>query len=254
MTAPAVSVIVCAYTEKRWHQLVRAVESVGAGRQPLEVVVVVDNNDLLLARARRRWPQHAVLPNAGPRGLSHARNTAIAQASGEILAFLDDDAYGHDGWLDALVAPFASPDVVAAGGVAVPLWPAGRPASIPPELDWVVGCSFAGQQREGIVRNVMGCNMAFRAAELVAIGGFDTGLGRVGALPLGAEETDACIRVRQANPGARVVFVPDAVVSHSVTSQRATARYMLSRSYAEGISKAALDINGCEISIGHLRT
>lgn len=236
----SVSVIVCAYTEERWELLVRAIDSIEAGAAPLEVVLVVDNNPGLLARARERWPHHVVVPNEGPRGLSHARNTAIAHASGDVLAFLDDDAFGHEGWLDALVAPFAEPDIVAVGGVAVPLWPAGRPASIPPELDWIVGCSFAGQQREGVVRNVMGCNMAFRAAELRAIGGFETGLGRVGKLPLGCEETDACIRVTSAFPGTRIVFSADAVVSHTVTPERARARYVVARSYAEGISKAVI--------------
>lgn len=240
MTALTVSVIVCAYTEERWDLLVRAVESASAQLDRGEVILVIDNNPALLARSVAQWPAIAVIPNEGPRGLSRARNTGIAFASGDVLVFLDDDASGQEGWLAALVAPFVEPDVIATGGVAEPLWPQRRPQAIPAELDWVVGCSFTGQPRDASVRNVMGCNMAFRAAELRAIGGFETALGRVGALPLGAEETDACIRLRRRHPDMRIAFAERAVVSHAVTPARARLRYVVSRSYAEGISKAAM--------------
>lgn len=240
MFPATVSVIVCAFSDERWEVLIRAIDSVAAQPGDPEVVLVIDNNPSLLERARERWPHLLVMPNAGPRGLSHARNTAIARATGELLVFLDDDAAGREGWLAALVAPFADPAVLATGGVARPLWPAKAPAVIPDELGWIVGCSFAGQAQGTDIRNVMGCNMAFRAAPLRAIGGFETSLGRVGRLPLGAEETDACIRLRAANPTSRIAFAAGAVVDHTVTPERARWGYVIERSYAEGISKAAM--------------
>ena len=64
-----------------------------------------------------------VLPNAHRQGLSGARNTAVAAASGDVVVFLDDDAAARPGWLGALLAPYADPDVVAVGGVAHPRLP-----------------------------------------------------------------------------------------------------------------------------------
>jgi hypothetical protein len=112
---------------------------------------------------------------------------------------------------------------------------------IPAELRWIVGCSYRGQpDRLAEVRNVMGCNMAFRRAALLRIGGFDVRTGRVGSLPLGCEETEVCIRLAQAEAGARILFEPRAVVHHRVTAERVTWRYVVRRSFFEGVSKAAV--------------
>ena len=132
--------------------------------------------------------------------------------------------------------------MVATGGVAHPVWPAtGRPGHLPEELWWVVGCSFHGQpDSPERVRNVMGCNMAFRTAPLCAIGGFNTDLGRVGTYPVGGEETEACLLLGRRDPSARISFVAAAQVNHHVTAGRTRFGYLLQRSYCEGLSKASL--------------
>src|SRR5690242_12415697 len=69
-----VSVIICAYTEARWHDLVAAVESLHRqSRPPHEIIVVVDHNQLLLERARTELSD-VVVENSEPQGLSGARN------------------------------------------------------------------------------------------------------------------------------------------------------------------------------------
>ena len=109
------------------------------------------------------------------------------------------------------------------------------------ELDWVVGCTYQGQpQTLAQVRNVMGCNMAFRASVFAEVGGFTEGIGRVGTLPLGCEETELCIRLRHVNRNARILFEPAALVHHQVSADRLTWSYLRRRSYAEGVSKAAV--------------
>ncbi|TXK17101.1 glycosyltransferase family 2 protein [Homoserinibacter sp. GY 40078] len=240
MTMRSITVVICAYTEDRWERLCEAVASAGDGDVASRVLIVIDHNPELYARARHTWPAHQVVQNTHRQGLSGARNTALDLVEDEIVAFLDDDAAGADGWLEALVEPFAEPSVVATGGRAEPVWPGVRPASLPSELWWIVGCSFRGQPEGRDVRNVMGCNMAFRARELRAVGGFDESLGRVGTVPVGAEETDACIRLTRLRPGARIAFTPDAVVHHTVTLPRTRMRYLVARSFGEGVSKAAL--------------
>ena len=205
-------------------------------------MLVIDHNPALLDRARTELPGLDILENARSRGLSGARNTALEKVAGDVVVFLDDDAVPRDGWLAALKAPYRDAGVFAVGGWASPAWPHGdRPARIPPELDWVVGCSYEGMPRtRAPIRNLMGCNMSFRRQVFDLVGGFDEAVGRVGTTPLGCEETELCIRLRQARPDVEILFEPVAIVDHSVTADRITWQYLRRRAYAEGLSKALI--------------
>lgn len=59
-----------------------------------------------------------VMPS-GPAGPSAKRDLCLREAQGEILAFLDDDAYPAPGWLEAAAEVFQNPEVAAVGGPAV---------------------------------------------------------------------------------------------------------------------------------------
>jgi glycosyltransferase involved in cell wall biosynthesis len=234
-----VSVVVCAYTERRWDALVEAVQSV-ARQIPTaaETIVVVDHNPDLLARAREAFSTATVIANEGARGLSSARNTGVRAASGQVVAFLDDDAAAHDAWLATLAEPFTDAAVIAAGGLAVPDWQSRRPGWLPEEFLWVVGCSYRGlPDTQVAVRNPIGANMAFRREVLLQAGGFADGIGRVGRLPLGCEETELSIRARSLT-GGEIRHLPHCRVSHRVTADRTTWRYFRRRCWAEGVSKA----------------
>lgn len=241
---PTVSVIVCAYTQRRWGDIEAAVDSVRAQPEASEIILVIDYESELLQRAEERWSADGiiVIPNRHQQGLSGARNTGLETADGELVAFLDDDAVAADDWLRLLIDCFASDDILGAGGAALPNWPSGRPsATLPPELLWVVGCTYRGQPVErSEVRNVIGCSMIFRRAALLTIGGFNVDTGRVGQIPLGGEETEACIKLGQLYPNSRVMFEPRSVVRHRVTPDRLTWNYLRRRTFFEGVSKAAL--------------
>jgi len=182
-----------------------------------------------------------VIPNTGPQGLSAARNSGIVAARGDVVVFLDDDAVPAPGWLAGLLAPYQRPQVLGVGGTARPAFERGRPAFLAPEYDWVVGCTYRGlPEQRAQVRNVIGANMSFRREAFALTGGFRTGLGRVGTLPLGCEETELCIRLRRCRPEAEIVFEPAAVVDHIVPRARGTWAYFVRRCWSEGRSKAVV--------------
>ena len=247
---PTVSVVICCYTMARWEILLDVIESVrNQTMLPLEVIVVVDHNEDLYERLLAVVDDVTIVESTGPRGLSGARNMGVGLADSDIVAFLDDDAQAAPDWLERLVVFYDDPDVLAVGGRVEPVWESGRPAYFGEELDWIVGCSHRGMPKVASeVRNVIGANMSFRLEVLRRVGGFNVALGRQGTIPLGCEETEICIRSKMGAPGSRIVYEPAAVVRHHVPASRGTVRYMLARSWSEGLSKAQVS----EI-VGHKR-
>ncbi|HLM65794.1 MAG TPA: glycosyltransferase family 2 protein [Acidimicrobiales bacterium] len=238
--APTVSVVVCAYTEQRWDDLSAAIASVRAQTRPAhELIVVVDHNDRLLARVRRAFPDVSAVENGERRGLSGARNTGTALATGDVVAFLDDDAAAEPDWLDRLLAPYSDERVIGVGGTVEPVWSGPRPRSFPDEFMWVVGCSYRGLPVDtSPVRNLIGANMSYRRRALEELGGFHGALGRVGTTPMGCEETELCVRAAHRWPDSVVVYEPRAMVRHRVPRSRARWSYFRARCYGEGLSKA----------------
>jgi GT2 family glycosyltransferase len=239
MTPPSISVVICAYADERWDALVKAVRSVERQEhRAAEIVIAVDHNAALAARVRAELPASIVVENRTSRGLSGARNSGISIAHAEVIAFLDDDAVAEPDWLACLSEGFNDPSVVGVGGSIEPAWSTGRPAWFPEEFDWVVGCTYRGMPRTTApIRNLIGANMAFRREIFDEVGGFRSGIGRVGTLPVGCEETELCIRIRQRFPEATLLYEPRARIFHEVPSHRSTWGYYLRRCYAEGRSK-----------------
>ncbi|MGH4021362.1 MAG: glycosyltransferase family 2 protein [Pseudonocardiaceae bacterium] len=236
----SISVVICAYTEDRWDDVLAAVGSVRAQHAgPHEIIVVVDHNPALYARLKSALGDVVVVENRQARGLSGGKNTGVAVARGDFVAFLDDDAVAEPDWLRFLGASYADEAVIGAGGLTRPLWETERPAWFPEEFDWVVGCTFVGRE-PGRVRNLLGGNASFRREVFDIAGGFPSHIGRsaVTQRPLGCEETEFCIRLGRLCPGSAFVFDARAVIWHRVPAVRSRFSYFRSRCYAEGLSKA----------------
>lgn len=239
-----ISVVICTYTEKRWSELVAAVESVRQQSiRPKEIIVVIDHNPSLAELARMGFEAEILVENNHSRGLSGSRNCGVEAASGEVVAFLDDDALADPNWLKTLISHYQNPKVMGVGGKIEPMYREGRPAWFPEEFDWVVGCTYRGlPEQVAAVRNLIGCNMSFRREVLELAGGFQVAVGRIGTSGIGREddETEFCIRSSQKIKDGIFLYEPRARVCHRVPSERANWRYLIQRCYSEGLSKAQL--------------
>src|SRR3954447_12263365 len=213
------TVVICAYTLERWDDIRAAVASLRAQTRPADQVVLVsDHNDELLTRAREAFPDVLCFANEETRGLSGARNTGVRAATGDVVAFLDDDAAAEPDWVARMLEAYADPHVAGVGGHVVPAWQAPRPAWFPDEFLWVVGCSYRGLPTgRAEIRNPIGANMSFRRDVFTGVGGFDEAMGRLSKDAAGCEETESAIRARAADPGARIVLEPDAACRHNVS-------------------------------------
>ena len=140
---------------------------------------------------------------------------------------------------------YTNPAITGVGGLTLPNWQTARPWWMPEEFDWVVGCNYLGMPPSGTpVRNLLGGNMSFRREVFDIVDGFQAGIGRSGnKRPLGCEETEFCIRLRQCSPETILVMDHRARILHFVSDKRCRFSYFLSRCYAEGISKAQVTAN-----------
>lgn len=236
------SVVISTYTTERYNDLVRCLESIGEQTiQPDEVILVIDPSEELWRFYSEKLKDFSVkVILSEDFGLSNARNTGIKRSKGEIIVFIDDDAYAERDWLEKILKNFEDEKVWVVGGKAIPEFEKSRPKWFPEELDWIVGCSYKGMPEGREIRNPLGANMAFRRSVFEEVGLFRIEIGRFGKILLGSEETELCIRLKKRFPDVKVVYEPSAVVYHKVSENRLRFTYVLKRAYYEGVSKALI--------------
>ncbi|WP_460203973.1 glycosyltransferase family 2 protein [Scytonema sp. NUACC21] len=173
-------------------------------------------------------------------GLSVARNTGAKIASGEILAYLDDDAEASPRWLQVLWSAYQdNPKLAIAGGKVTLLWPKGHYA--PPWLSTGLAANLGAYDLgDNIVyisdpgSTPRGLNYSIRRSFLEEIGGFDTNLGRIGTKLLSHEELQMTELALER--GMQVAYIPDALVAHNVAPERLQRSWFLNRGWWQGIS------------------
>lgn len=255
----SIGVLVCTHAPERLDQVARAVASLDTQtRVPDEVLVMVDGTEQLARLVRAALPP--VLPRTGltvrvtavgrNRGVSVARTLGAEQMSTDVVAFLDDDAEAEPGWLAALAVPLDDPRVIGSSGWSEPAWIGRRPAWLPDEFLWTVGCSYAGMPTEPArVRNVYGGCAAVRRQLFLDLGGYDADLGHGAGRSGGGEEADFGLRAAAAT-GGEFAFEPSAVIRHRVPAARLTWRYYLERCRSEGELKAHMAAAAAPGSLG----
>ena len=246
-----VSVVLCTHTMDRYDALTEAAGSVlDQTHDDVELVLVSDGDPTVHERMvadfghRPDVRTHLMDENVGLLG---ARNAGAEASTGEVVAFLDDDAVADGRWVERLVAAYEGRDRLAVGGRMTPAWLAGRPSFLPEEFYWIVGVTHRGfgpdghPDEEGEVRNTMGSNISFRREVFLDLDGFDTDIGgRKGDNHLQGGETELCARLRT-EYGEGVWYVPDATVAHKVFDYRTTPRWIGERAFWQGYSKRGME-------------
>jgi GT2 family glycosyltransferase len=245
-----VSIILC--TWNRCEALAVVLASLEASVVPRSIeweVNIVDNNSKDLTRQVceafvQRNPGRFRYFFEGKQGKSNALNTGIREASGNILAFTDDDVTVHQDWIAQIFSTFEQFDCAGVGGRIVPVWNCAQPP-------WVV---FDGPYRHDAIGGIVhfekgdlpvelnvtatGANMAIRRDVVQKYGPFRADLSgnhadkrRLSNL-LGGEDTEYCRRLM--NAGERFMYSPDAIVYHPVEEYRTTKKYLQSFSFQYG--------------------
>lgn len=219
---PLISVVVCCYNEER---VIRdCLEGLRKVEYPAFEVIVVDDGstDGTASIAKEYGVDVISTPN---RGLSSARNTGIRAAQGEIVAFIDGDAYPDPHWLTYMAAAFATTQHAGIAG----------PNVAPPGDGWFADCvdNAPGNPThvllsDDVAEHIPGCNMAFRKRHLEAIGGFDTRFRTAG------DDVDVSWRLQE--KGWTLGFHPSAMVwHHRRNSLRAYWKQQRGYGYAESL-------------------
>ncbi len=233
---PRISVVVCTYNGAR------TLRECLAGLRRLdypdcEVIVVDDGSADETPRLARESGFRVV--SEGRQGLSGARNSGLRAATGEIVAYIDDDAYPDPHWLSYLALAFRENSHAGVGGPN--LAPAGD-GPIAACITNAPGNPNHVLLSDGEAEHIPGCNMAFRRDRLLAIGGFDPRFRRAG------DDVDVCWRLR--DRGWTLGFSPAAVVWHH---RRGSVRAFWRQQFHYGAAEALLEAKFPERynSVGH---
>ncbi len=258
MSPPIISAIIC--THNRDQYLGAAIDSLLIQDFPDFEVVVVDNGctdrtrevvEARLSDPRLRYVYESVL------GLSVARNRGAQETTGEILAYLDDDAVVSPQWLSCLVQAFAANEKLAiAGGKVNLIWPDGMtpPKWMSTELSLSLGFYDLGSEPVLITQPGLtprGLNYAIRRTFLEQVNGFDVNLGRIGKRLLSNEElymTELAL-----TKGWQVLYIPEALALHNVSPERTKQDWFMRRSWWQGVSECYREQVAGRAGIGQLR-
>ncbi|TKX86630.1 glycosyltransferase family 2 protein [Halorubrum sp. SS5] len=242
-----VSVVVCTYTLDMYEHFREAADSVlTQTHDDVELVVVVDGTPEVYDRVVEDYGDRedtVIACNEENVGLLASRNRGAELASGDVVAFIDDDAVADEAWAERLARAYEEEDAIAAGGKMTPEWVAGKPSFLPEEFYWLIGVTHRGfADGPGEVRNTFGSNISFRADVFAELRGFDVDIGgRKGDKNLQGGETELCARMRGEYEQG-VWYDPEAEVAHKVFEYRTESFWLLDRAFWQGYSKRVMEM------------
>jgi glucosyl-dolichyl phosphate glucuronosyltransferase len=230
-----ISVILCTYN--RCQSLAKALDSLVASvlREDVEwEVLVVDNGSKdqtqgVVEDFCRRYPGRIRYLFEPQQGKSFALNSALREARGEVLAFLDDDVRVEPAWLRNLTSILRDGEWAGSGGRILPVRGFVPPRWLALDGPRSFGAALCAQFDFGDVPAELkdapfGTNMAFRREMFVKYGNFRGDLG-----PRSSEtrNEDTEFGRRLMAVGERLCYVPSAVVYHEVHENRVRKQFFL---------------------------
>jgi glucosyl-dolichyl phosphate glucuronosyltransferase len=247
---PVASVVICTYNRSGWLDATLQSLSGITTTRPWEIIVVDNNSADETPSVIARHTAVSAVPVTyvfEPRqGKSHALNTGIARAAGDIVVFTDDDVEVHPTWLDEACDAFSRESGIDyVGGPVTPKWEAPAPTwfdHLRSDLWGTLAILDYGPTPfifEDCQRVPLGVNMAVRRRLVDRVGGFHPELGRRGASLLGQEQAEFFSRARAC--GVRGLYVPGMKVRHCVPAARLTLGYFLRWWFWKGVSRARVD-------------
>jgi glycosyltransferase involved in cell wall biosynthesis len=221
------SVVIC--THNRCDILETALRSHVALTQPVGVsreLIVVDNASRdRTAEVVREFGTNAPFSvryvHEGRLGHSFALNAGVAAASGDIIAFTDDDAFPEPHWLSSMHQEFLDAQVGWVFGPVTPVWEGRRPSWYGPEVAGWFAILDYGTERflaQDPRRPFFGVNHACRRDILLRLGGYREDLGIFGSR--GGAGNDVDLYCRALAAGVRILYTPAMTVGHWIPAQR----------------------------------
>ncbi len=239
-----ISVAICTYNrEKYLPQLFASIEKQTLAIDRFEVVLVNNNSPGNTAKLfqdfqRKNPTLQTRYCEEVQQGLSFSRNHAIQHSNFELITFLDDDAFIDEHYLSVLLDEFsASPDTMAIGGKILLHYEDTIPKWENRFLNSLLGYFNKGDEKLQFSSNdyPRGSNMAFRTSVFEQVGLFDVSLGRIGSSLSGGEEKDLFNKLYKHN--MKVVYIPNALVFHSVPVERTLPSFIKKQGIGTGKSE-----------------
>lgn len=237
------SIIVCTYNREAY--IYQALEHVAKNRFPYEdyEILLINNNstDGTHSECKRFQQDYPQAPYRyiveSEQGLSNARNRGIAEAAGQWLIFIDDDAFMHDDYLAKLAQYLQQyPETKSFGGRIDPLYESGQePAWMNPWMYSIISAIDMGPEVKPFSKNYpIGANMGFHKDCLKKVGHFNPKLGRSKKNLIGGEEKELFGKIKAAS--MPVYYFPEVIVQHVIPENRTDDNYI--RRVGNGIGQS----------------
>ena len=248
--SPKLSIVVTAYTTERINDIYALLNSIKEQAYPdIETIFVIERSEELLNRvndyvSQKNIAQVKVIFSKEKLGLSGARNLGITKASGEIVAFIDDDVVLFPDWSEEMVKTYHDESIIGVTGPGSPMWEDEKLRWLPAELYWIVSCTaFTGWKEARAVRSAWGMNMSFRREafdQCLFSTSFGQTTGGKEAWKAGpVDDAEFSIKLRLKTKRL-IMYNPQVQVYHKVYKYRLSKKFVRGQSYWQGYSKALL--------------
>lgn len=239
------SAIICTYNREKYLPLAldALIKQKGVAKSDFEIVIINNNSkdrteEISLSYQKKYTEIPFVYATESKQGLSHARNKGIEVSNGELLAFLDDDAFADENYIKDVLDYFElNKHIKAVGGRILLHFETQKPAWYTNYLGSLLGYFNPWDEPRFFNKKQYprGSNMVYKSDLFKKYGVFNPELGRIGAGMLGSEEKEMFQRIYSGNEA--IYYLPKAVIYHMVPVERTLTPFLRTQSVGVGKSE-----------------